>query len=160
MRSIVLGSALAVCAACASPPGPLARAREAAQELNLNARFGQNDLAMEHVAPTARDDFAARHRAWGAGIRVADVELSGMKPRGDHDVDVLVRVAWYRLEQEELLSTTVKQGWHDDGGWKLVTEERVDGEMGLLGETVVFQAPATARTPAQFPTLRLGQSGE
>ncbi len=160
MRSTVSALALALCAACASPPGPLARAREAAQDLNLNARFGQNELALEPVAPNARDEYAARHRAWGSAVRVADVELSGMKPRGDHDVDVLVRVAWYRVEQEELLTTTVKQAWHDDGGWRLVSEERVDGEVGLLGETVVFQAPAAPRAPAQFPTLRLGQGGE
>jgi hypothetical protein len=157
MRLFVLAPAFAVVCACASPPGPLAGAREVAQALNLDSRFGRNELAMEHVAPAARDEYAARHRAWGLGVRVADIEMSGMKPRGDHDVDVFVRVAWYRLEQEELLSTTVKQGWHDSGGWQLVTEERIDGDMGLLGETVVFQAPAVARGPAQFPTLRLGQ---
>jgi hypothetical protein len=28
--------------------------------------------------------------------------------------------------------------------------------MGLLGESVVFQAPVEERHPAQFPTLRLG----
>jgi hypothetical protein len=143
--------------ACASPPGSLAAAREAAQALNLDARFGRNELAMDHVAPSARDEYAAHHRAWGSGVRVADVEMSGMKPQGDHDVDVIVRVGWYRPEQEELLSTTVKQRWHDAGGWQLVGEERLDGDMGLLGETVIFQAPAAARGPAQFPTLRLGQ---
>jgi hypothetical protein len=136
----------------------MARVREAAQELNLNARFGQNELVMEHVAPDSRDAYGARHRAWGSGVRVADVELSGLRSKGDHDVDVYVRVAWYRLEQEELLSTTVRQRWHDAGGWQLVTEERVDGDMGLLGETVVFQAPPGGRTPARFPTVRLGES--
>jgi outer membrane murein-binding lipoprotein Lpp len=157
MRFAALVAALGL-AACVSPPSPIAKVREASQELNINARFGQNEMAMDHVAPDARDSYAARHRAWGSAVRVADVEFSGLKQRGDHDVDVFVRVAWYRLEQEELLSTTVKQGWHDAGGWQLVTEERSDGDMGLLGETVVFQAPAKAPGPAQFPTLRLGQS--
>jgi hypothetical protein len=149
---------LALAGACATPPGPLSRAREVAQEFNINARFGQNELLMEHVAPNARDSYAAHHRTWGSGIRVADVEFSGMKPRGDHDVDIFVKVSWYRLEQEELLSTVVKQGWNDSGGWQLVTEERSDGDMGLLGDAVVFQAPPEAHGPAQFPTLKLGQS--
>ena len=152
-RSAVL-VALGACAACMSPPSPLSKVRELAQELNINARFGQNEMLIEHVAPDARDKYTAHHRGWGNTVRVADVELSGLKAHGDHDVDVFVRVAWYRVDQEELLSTTVKQGWHDSGGWQLVKEERSAGDMGLLGDVVVFQAPP-ARAPAQFPTLRL-----
>ena len=34
------------------------RAREVAQEFNINARFGQNELLMEHVATNARDSSA------------------------------------------------------------------------------------------------------
>jgi hypothetical protein len=155
--SLLALSASIALTACMSPPGPLTSVREVAQEFNLNARFGQNELLMPHVAPDSRESYAAHHRAWGSGVRVADVEFSGLKPRGDHDVDVFVRVAWYRLEQEELLSTVVKQAWHDTGGWQLVSEERSDGDMGLLGETIVFQGPPAARGPAQFPTMRLGQ---
>jgi hypothetical protein len=156
MRSLVLAALLAP-AACMSPPGPMSRVREVAQEFNTNARFGQNELLMEHVSPDARESFAAHHHAWGTGVRVADVEFSGLKPRGDHDADVFVRVSWYRIEQEELLTTVVKQDWHDSAGWQLVSEERSSGDVGLLGETVVFQAPPAAPGPAQFPTLRLGQ---
>jgi hypothetical protein len=151
LLALPLGASMS---ACMSPPSPLARVRQVAQELNINARFGQNELLMEHIAPDARDSYTAHHRAWGTTVRVADVELSGLKPHGDHDVDVFVRVAWYRVEQEELLSTTVKQGWHDAGGWQLVSEERSTGDMGLLGDVVVFQAPPS-HGPAQFPTLRL-----
>jgi hypothetical protein len=161
MRSVpALALLLLATGACASSPAPLARAREVAQEFNLNARFGQNELVIEHVAPDARDTFTAHHRAWGSGVRVADVEFSGMKPRGDHDVDIFVRVAWYRVDQEELLTTVVKQGWHDTGGWQLVTEERSDGDRGLLGEPVVFQGPPASHAPAQFPTMRIGSSVE
>jgi hypothetical protein len=150
---------LAAClpSACFSPPGPLARVRDVAQEFNISARFGQNELLMEHIAPDARASYSAHHHAWGGAVRVADVEFSGLKPRGDHDVDVFVRVAWYRLDQEELLSTVVKQGWHDAGGWQLTSEERSDGDVGLLGESVIFEGPPAAHGPAQFPTLRLGE---
>jgi hypothetical protein len=145
--------------ACAPPPGSIARARENAQELNLDARFGRTELALEHVAASAREDFAAHHRGWGSSVRIADVDFERMKPRGDHDVDIFVRVAWYRPEQQELLTTTVKQSWRDTSGWQLVAEERLEGAVGLLGEPVVFQAPPGPREPAQFPTIRLGDRG-
>ena len=143
--------------ACAMPPGPLASAQEAAQELNLDARFGRTEIAMDHVAPSARDAFTAHHRAWGTGVRVADVELAGMRAHGDHDVEILVHVAWYRPEEQELHSTTLKQGWNDKNGWQLTTESRIDGDVGLIGEAIVFEAPPGGeRPPAQFPTVRLG----
>ncbi len=138
------------------PPGPLASAQEAAQELNLDARFGRTEIAMDHVAPPARDAFTAHHRGWGTSVRVADVELAGMRAHSEHDVEILVRVAWYRPEEQELHMTTVKQGWNDKNGWQLVTEARIEGDVGLLGETVVFEAPPAERASPQFPTVRLG----
>ena len=152
-----LGVAVAtIMTACAAPPTAIARAQQNAQELNEDMRFGRNELAIEHVAPTARDAFVARHRAWGAAVRLADVELAGMHARGEHDVDVIVRVAWYRPDQDELHVTTLKQLWSDTGGWKLVGEQRLEGDIGLLGETIVYEAPAGSPHAAQFPTIRLG----
>jgi hypothetical protein len=151
----ILAALLAGAAGCAAPPTALARAQEAAQELNLDARFGRNELAMEHVAPAERDDFALHHQGWGTRVRVADLELAGMKAHGNQDVDVIVRVAWYRPEQQELRVTTLKQRWHDKDGWHLVGEERLDGDVGLIGEPVVYAAPP-AQPPARFPTIRLG----
>ncbi len=89
-------------------------------------------------------------------MRLADVELAGMHAHGQHDVDVIVRVAWYRPDEEELRVTTLKQLWNEAGGWKLVDEQRLEGDIGLLGEPVVFEAPPGGRQPAQFPTIRLG----
>jgi hypothetical protein len=148
----------AFCAGCAPPQGSLASAQEAAQELNLDARFGRSEIAMDHVAPDAREDFAAHHRGWGTSVRIADVELAGMRAHGEHDVDVLVHVAWYRPEQQELRTTTLKQGWRDKNGWQLVAEQRLDGDVGLLGDPVIFERPAVERPAAQFPTVRLGGS--
>jgi hypothetical protein len=124
--------------------------------LNLDARFGRTEIAMDHVAPPARDAFTAHHRGWGTSVRVADVELAGMRAHSEHDVEILVRVAWYRPEEQELHMTTVKQGWNDKNGWQLVTEARIEGDVGLLGETVVFEAPPAERASPQFPTVRLG----
>jgi hypothetical protein len=138
----------------------MAHAQETAQQANLDARFGRNELVMEHVAPAARDAYAAHHRGWGTTVRVADLELAGMRAGSEHDVEVIVRVAWYRPEEEELHVTTLKQDWREAGGWQLVSEQRLAGDVGLLGETVVFESPREPRPPAQFPTIRLGGAEE
>jgi hypothetical protein len=149
----------AACAGCAGQQNPIASVQEAAQELNSEARFGRTEIAMDRVAVTARDEYAAHHRGWGSNVRIADLEVAGMNAHGDHDVDVLVRVSWYRPNEEDLRLTTLRQSWHDKAGWRLITEKRDDGDPGLLGEEVVFEAPADQRPPAQFPTVRLGAAG-
>lgn len=152
-------SALLTLAACgALPTSGIANAQQTAQQFNLDARFGRNEYVLDQVAPESRDEYALHHRAWGTSVRVADVELGTLRPRGNKDVDVLVHVAWFRPEQQELRSTTLKQSWHTKGvdSWQLVSESRVDGDYGLLGEAVVFAPSTTPEAPAQFPIIRLG----
>ncbi|HEX4447831.1 MAG TPA: hypothetical protein VH044_13880 [Polyangiaceae bacterium] len=148
-------AAAAGVAGCTPPQGAVA-AQQVAQELNVDARFGRTEIAMDHVAPAAREAFAAHHRAWGGSIRVADVEMAGVHAHGEHDVDILVQVAWYRPAEQELRTTTLQQKWKDASGWQLVDEKRLDGDVGLLGEAVVFEAPEEQHAPAYFPTVRLG----
>lgn len=136
--------------------------QEAASELNVNARFGRMEMAAEHVAPTAREQFFERRKAWGNRIRVADYEVTGMRmQKGEEDAEMLVRIAWYRVDEGDLRQTTLKQKWHDyKGSWKLTEEARIDGDVGLLGEHVQQVAPAVAGPRhAQFPTIRLGGGG-
>jgi hypothetical protein len=146
----------AALAGCPAPPTAIARAQQVAQEFNQDARFGRSELTMEHVAPTAREDYATHHHGWGTSIRIADLEIEGMHAKGDHELEVMVRVAWYRPQENELRMTTVQQTWHDEGGWQLTAERRSDGDIGLLGESVIYQVPSTEGTPHQFPTVRLG----
>jgi hypothetical protein len=158
-RTIVVPSLLLVfaVAGCPAIQSPLAKAQETATALNVDARFGRLELAMEHVSPALRDEFAAHHRAWGSHVRVADVEIAGVHPRGDHAVDVAVRVAWYLVDQDDLRLTTLEQGWSDQkGGWQLVAERRAEGDVGLLGEPIVYETPEQPLQPARFPTVRLG----
>jgi hypothetical protein len=148
--------ALGALSGCAMPPTPVQRAQQTAQDFNLDSRFGRNDLAMVRVDPDLRDEYAAHHKAWGSAIRVADIEMAGMKPKNDDDVDVFIHVAWYRMNEQELKQTTLKQHWHSKSdSWILTSEARLDGDVGLLGEPVVVQAPDAPRGPAQFPTIRL-----
>jgi hypothetical protein len=141
----------------ALPPTGVARAQQSAQEFNLDSRFGRTEYVLERVAPSARDEYAAHHRAWGNAVQVADIELAGMKAKSDREVNILVRVAWYRADQQELRATTLEQTWRDKiTDWELVGEKRIDGDLGLLGEPIVYAAPDAPRAPAQFPTIRLG----
>jgi hypothetical protein len=133
------------------------RAQEAAQELNLNVRFGRTELVMERIAAKERERYLEHHKGWGGAIRVADSELGGLHMTSDHDAEVSVRVAWYRPEEQDLHSTLLRQKWHDQKGtWVLVGEERTDGDIGLLGEPIVREAPDAPRPPTYLPTIRIG----
>jgi hypothetical protein len=154
---VVFLAGLAACGAL--PPSGVARAQQSAQEFNSDSRFGRDELVLERVAPAAREQYTLQHRAWGNEVHVADVEIAGMKAKDDHEVKVFVRVSWYRAEQQELHGTTLEQTWHDKltPDWELVAEKRVDGDFGLLGETVVREAPEAPKEPARFPTVVLGK---
>jgi hypothetical protein len=148
------------------PPSGAAQAQEAAQELNVNTRFGRMEMAIERVAVKEREAWLATHKAWGGKIHIADVEMAGVKAKGDEEAEVIVRVAWYLAEQLELRSTTLKQHWKDvNGDMMLVGETRIDGDLGLLGEKIP-PPPAAAsddaqpKEPARFPTIRInGDNG-
>ncbi len=153
-------AALLLLAACAMPPTGVQRAQQVAQEFNTDSRFGRSDLVLGRVDPDERDEYSAHHKAWGTAVRVADIEMMGMKPHGDADVDVFIHVAWYRMNEQELKQTTLKQHWHSKtDAWLLTSESRLDGDPGLIGEPVVQQAPTEARPPTQFPTIHIGGGG-
>ena len=145
---------------CPHQSGP-ARAQEAATELNVNTRFGRMELAAERVAPAAREAFLARRKAWGGNVRVADYEVASFRMNGESDAEMLVKVAWYRVDEGDLHVTMLKQKWHDfRGDWRLVDEHRAEGAVGLIGEPT--PAPDPARTGSKrthFPTIRLGEQG-
>jgi hypothetical protein len=140
------------------PPTSAARLQEAALDANVNARFGRMELATERISAKLRADFLKHRAAWGNKIRVADSELAGVSLKDDDHAEVLVRVAWFRPEEGELRVTTLHQNWTQDrDDWKMTSEERHDGDIGLIGEPV---PPAPERTEpvqhAQFPTIRIG----
>ena len=158
---------LAACPGFHQSPG--VRLQEAATELNVNTRFGRMEMATESVAPTARDAFMQRRRAWGNDVRVADYELAGVHVKeSETEAETFVQVAWYRIDQGDLHNTTLKQSWRSfKGDWKLVDETRKEGDAGLLNEPGTTpdahtSAPPMAVRPAaaQFPTIKLGEKPE
>ena len=162
MRVLTAPLALAFAASlfllgCPHQSGP-ARAQEAATELNVNTRFGRLELAAEKVAPAAREAFLARRKAWGGNVRVADYELASFKMKGESDAEMVVKVAWYRIDEGDLRVTMLKQSWHDfKGDWRLVDEHRAEGDVGLIGEPAPNEPARSVAKRAQFPTIRLGQ---
>lgn len=136
-----------------------AKAQEVAHDFNLNTRFGRMELAAESIDPKVREKILQARRKWGGDVRLADMELAGMKSldKSNDDVDVSVRIAWFRPNEGDLKNTLLVQRWHGTrGDYKLVEERRVDGDVGLLGESTASLAPtAEEAPPAHFPTVRL-----
>jgi hypothetical protein len=151
---VVASVALAACMGQSRP----ARAQEAASDMNTHIRFGRVELAGEKVDTSYRNKFVERRRQWGQGIRLGDTEISAIRMVGEDRAETNVSVSWYRVDEGELHSTKIKQIWKDfKGDWRLIEEERVDGDVGLLGEPVPERVRSKeAPKNAQFPTIRLG----
>ena len=151
-RLLLLGLLALISSSCVTPPGPAQRATDAARELNFATRFGRMDIALQLTANGARKSFLERRTQWGKGVRVLDLELAGLSLKTPHDALVQVDVAWTRNEESLLRTTRIAQTWRDEdeGGWQLVREQRVAGDLGLFGEhvEVVYSAPHDV----QFPT--------
>jgi hypothetical protein len=157
MRSLAFVFVATSALACMMPPQGAALVQQTSQQFNFDTRFGRMELAMEQVSPKYTDEFAKRHRLWGGGIHVTDAETVGQRMRGQDNSEVTVRVGWYRTDEGELRTTLLKQKWHLYAvGWRLDSEERIDGDIGALGERVEILTPETQTHTAQFPTLRLG----
>jgi hypothetical protein len=143
--------------------GP-ARAQEASNEFNVHTRFGRMELAAEKVAPEARELIAKHRSGWGSRVRIADLESAGLRMTNDakSEAEVSVRIAWFRPNEGELRVTTLKQKWKDfRGDWRIVSEDRADGELGLLGEAVQrVDVSAQERKPHQFPTVHLSGAAQ
>ncbi len=155
---LALAAALFAAPACMMPPSPAERATEAATQLNLAARFNQMDVAVSHTAASVRSDFMKRHAEWGQSLRIVDVEMASLSlPEPDKAI-VLVDYAWIRQTEGNMRATRVEQTWKDDGGWHLVRERRISGDLGLLGEPV--PAPSTERAPdKQFASRTIREDG-
>jgi hypothetical protein len=141
--------------ACIPPHAPAQQVSEVARELNVATRFGKMDVAAESTTDAHRSNFLKRRADWGKEIRVVDVELAQLTLQTSEAAEVFVDVSWVRMDEGVLRSTRVKQHWaNPGGGWKLAEEERVAGDLGLLGETVVVLRPDAPRD-VHFPTKTL-----
>jgi hypothetical protein len=150
MRAFVFG--LLLCVGCFAPPPPAERAADAVRELNLAARFGRTELAAGLTSEAARKGFIGRRTSWGKEVRVLDVELTGFDMADKDRVRVEVDYAWTRMDEGRLRTTRVTQQWRDSGrGFRLVSEQRTGGDLGLFGEPMP-PSEAAPRRDVHFAT--------
>lgn len=156
LAKFAFGPALLIgLAACLGGYSPAERVQEAAQNLNMAARLGRMDIALEGVNTEARDDFARRHARWGNGIQIVDYEFQGLIMRDKENADVFVTVSWHRVDESQMRLTSIVQKWRDfRGSWLLVDEERSGGDVGLLGESTVIVRPAQRDVQFESITIR------
>lgn len=152
-RPLAAIAAPIVLAGCMGTMSPAMKLDDAVKETNDAARFGRTDLAVERVVPASRAAFVKRHRLWGGDVRIVDVEYGGVEKMTTGEAVILVGFGWFRPSEGRLRMTTVRQTWRNDKGagpWFLYDEERVAGDLGLLGEQVVVVQPP--KKTVQFET--------
>ena len=126
-------AALGGATGCAAP-SKAQRVQEAAYELNMGLRFGYNTQALNKVALDHRREFLRQHREWSSRLRIVDLDLAGLDLRDD-GADVFVQVLWQPVDSTIVRTTVIHQTWKDKlGSWLLVSEERAQGDQGLIDE--------------------------
>lgn len=139
------------------------RLSDAARDLNVATRFGRLDVAAEHAEQSTRAQFLERRALWGTAIRIADVEVTGIKVKDREHAEVLVQLAWLHIRENLLHSTVLRQHWEnpEQKGWVLTREEHASGGEGLFGSTEGDRPqPSKARPDVHFPSKTLGKSPE
>jgi hypothetical protein len=150
-----LALAAAALVGCIAPLTPGQRMQDAANDLTTATRFGRMDMALARVSQASRDEFLRQHAGWGSAIRIADCDLSGLRLLDKEHAAVTLTVSWQRIDESDLRGTQISQKWRDHRGrWLLESEERIAGDVGLLGEpTTVVRAPPS-RTQFESITIR------
>jgi hypothetical protein len=133
---------------------PMQRMQDAANDLTTATRFGRIDMALQRVSHASRDEFIRKHAGWGSAVRIADCDLSSLRLVDKEHAQVTLTVSWHRIDESELRGTQIAQKWQDHRGrWLLESEERIAGDIGLLGEpTTVVRAAQTRR---QFESITI-----
>jgi hypothetical protein len=157
--SLALLAASALSVGCGGMLSAAGKAQDAVQNLNMDARLGRLEFCLEHVELKNREKYTKIHTTWGKKLRIVDSEISSFKMGKDDDAaDVDVQVSWYRPETGELHITVLHQKWKAySGDWFLSSEERTDGDQGLLGEHVEIEQPTAPPPSAMFQTVRIGE---
>lgn len=119
------------------PPTPAQKATEAARELNMAARWGNMPEALGRTAPKERNAWSNRHKDWHGDVRIVETELTGLNMKDATHATVHVDVSWTFSDDPTLRITRLKQEWSDaEGKWVMLSEEQVEGDIGLFGEEV------------------------
>lgn len=134
-RVAVLGLLLAT-VGCMPPVMPADKLTDSAYSVVEAARFGRMDIVISAVKPADQAAYAESHADWGGIIRILDIEYGGAKLTGGDKAVVMMTVAWQRLDESMLRSTSLKQTWQlaSEQRWVIVKEEIAGGDAGLIKE--------------------------
>jgi hypothetical protein len=115
---------------------PQARFSEAAHTLNDASRWGQVDLAIEHVSPRYMSRFTDRHREWGDQVGIAEVQVTRLQLSPDHQTATAeVSLSWFSDGGVMIKSSTITQKWETERGkFKLVDEAVRRGDSSVFAE--------------------------
>jgi PBP1b-binding outer membrane lipoprotein LpoB len=127
---------------CMTGVAPLQRVGDASRETNLASRFGQVEVALSHVDPSAQPTFMSRRALWGQTIRILESDTVGITLVDENHATVVTEIAWSSVTDSLLRSTKIEQQWENrKAGWLLTRERRLSGEPGLFGETLTQLSP-------------------
>jgi hypothetical protein len=127
---------------CMTGVAPLQRVGDVARETNFACRFGQTEIALSHVDPSARQAFLERRALWGQSIRILESDTVAISLIDESHASVVTDVAWSSVTDSLLRATKVQQDWENrKAGWVLMRERRLSGEPGLFGETLTQLSP-------------------
>lgn len=140
MRALRLALTLAGLAGCTlANLTPTARFQDSAYTLNDAARWGNVDLAMQHVSPKYISRFAQRHQNWGESISIADIDLVRMKIASDNNSAMSeIALSWYDEGGVTIHSSVITQKW-----------EVVKGKFKLVDEAIRRGDPRVFATPEE-----------
>lgn len=120
---------------------PQARFSEAAYTLNDAARWGQVDLAMQHVSPRYQERFTARHREWGEHVSIAEVDLVRLQVAPDRQSATSeISLSWFNDGGFMVKSSVVTQKWEAEHGKFKLVDEAI-----RRGDPSVFAAPESTQ---------------
>lgn len=128
--------AVALCAGCTlSNLSPQSRFSDATYQVNDAARWGQLDLASEHVAPAYRSLFLARRAEWGERVNIAEVEVVHMHIDRDRDrAYSIVNLSWTN-DGITLRKSVLSQVWAmRRGTFRLFEESVKSGDKALFAQ--------------------------
>ncbi len=152
---LALGVVAATALGCA-PPTPAQKASEAARELNLAARWGKMQDAVQRASKENRATFMKNRAQWHNQLRILDSELASLDMDSAIRATVVVDVSWNFVDDPTLRVTRLRQKWSDaKGKWVMLSEERISGDEGLFGEEVKKAEPTRDK---HFPSRTIHSS--
>lgn len=152
MKHASLALALLGLAGCFAPTSPAQKLADSAYDMNNATRFGRMDVALEHVAAKAREDFQKTHAGWSRNARIVDIDFNGIQVKKDGEGEVVVTLTWQRADESTTRTTSLVQHWAESrNAWKMISEE-AKGDDGLLGDLAPKDAKDAKDPAASAPT--------